>query len=191
MKRKYQLSASNLRLCLGLFSRNGLVNQVGVAQFQWIYMLDAFYLYNTRSQLILATLKHPTNPDQVTYIRFRKKSRYRNIIEEWAKTCTPKPVISMPSSHVGRWERRIRYSLLGYVYGRDEAVEEYVKLLSGVTRRIHDGLRKRTSRPRLNSAPSRYDVLAFALDTMDGQHVRAITMPTSLLYVEEGTEETA
>jgi hypothetical protein len=170
MKRKYQLSASNLRLCLGLFSRNGLVNQVGVAQFQWIYMLDAFYLYNTRSQLILATLKHPTNPDQVTYIRFRKKSRYRNIIEEWAKTCTPKPVISMPSSHVGRWERRIRYSLLGYTYNRDEAIHEYVK---GVAN-IHDGLRKRTRRPRLNSAPSRDDILAFALDTMDRAWVQSV-----------------
>jgi hypothetical protein len=174
MKRKYQLSASNLRLCLGLFSRNGLVNQVGVAQFQWIYMLDAFYLYNTRSQLILATLKHPTNPDQVTYIRFRKKSRYRNIIEEWAMTWTPKPVISMPSSHVGRWERRIRYNLLGYTYDRDEAVEEYVKLLSGVTRRIHDGLRKRTSRPRVILGPSRDDILTFALDTMDRTWVQSV-----------------
>lgn len=118
MRRSWRLSSSNLRICLKMFQKMDFDTSYTVAQFQWIYLEGTYYLYNTRSEIILAAVKMV---DARPFIRYRTKSRYRHIIETWAKSTG---AVCLASNHVGRWERRMRH-LLGSGVQRQYALRDY------------------------------------------------------------------
>lgn len=124
-RHRWELSSSNLRICLKLFQAHRFRSSETVGQFQWVQFLNTFYLYNTRSEIILATLKYTQN--STFFIRYRVKSRYREIVQRWAEGLTVEGmrVVAIPSPHISRWERRMRYSRNHDNSSRSLAIERY------------------------------------------------------------------
>jgi hypothetical protein len=143
-RRNWELSSSNLRICLRLFAMHDMYIETGVAQFEWIVLQHVYYLFNRRSQLILASVTRQTNPN-VVFIRYRLRSRYRPIIEKWANS-TPIPPnferVAVASTQLGRWERRMARMTRG-TFSRSEAIDE---LQLNVP--VYDRLQRRRSRRR-------------------------------------------
>lgn len=141
MRHKWELSASNLRICIKLFSARGFSRPLRVAQFQWITLQDTWYLYNTRSKLILASVRRSGSH---FFIRYRTKTRYRSILEKWGQevaTVIPTAVV-LPSDQVGRWERRMRYLQNHDRGSRDTALVAYTSEVLNIPDEValYDGL---------------------------------------------------
>lgn len=136
MKHKWRLSSSNLRICLKTFRARGMNRSLKIAQFEWVELQGSWYLYNSRSKLILATLRRT---DAALFIRYRVKSRYRPIIEKWAKMLvTNQPVVALASHQVGRWERRVRYLRnRDSGIGRPATLSNYVGDVLGVPEEVN------------------------------------------------------
>jgi hypothetical protein len=155
-RKNWYFSSSSLRLCLKLYVQWGYTNGVRVEQFEMVYFNGTFYLFNHRSCLILATLK-PTDGNTL-YIRYRARSRYYHILEKWAQGdhAHYSKVIALPSSHVGRWERRMRYVVCASTLSREDAIAELSlgvgDLYDGLTRLYGTHSPRRQRRRRTNQA---------------------------------------
>jgi hypothetical protein len=134
MKRNWYLSSSNLRICLALFGWGGYRASAPVAQFQWVELQGTWYLYNSRSHIILATARRA---NAQLLIRYRTKSRYRYIIQAWAER---QDCVALPSDHVGRWERRMRYLRVQGVGSRPTALARYFQYQGSIPELVRDSL---------------------------------------------------
>lgn len=123
----WKISSSSLRMLLRHYQWSNREFS-SIEQFQWIEMnlgVQTYYLYNTRSRCILASVRLVNNS---YYIRYRKHSRYAGILSSWAERLAKNNSDTriVASNRLSRWERRVnrnsghpasRYSeLYGYIY---------------------------------------------------------------------------
>jgi len=114
-KEQLRWAFSNLRLTMKYMSGvygtkkwNGL--GLGTAQFSWRHWNGTWFLFNSKSHLILATVRTPE--DKKVVIRYRTKGRYGGVVEEWAHTAkwaSGYEVIAIPSKTVNNHQRQMRF----------------------------------------------------------------------------------